>query len=96
MKQGFMKKIALALVMVLGLASYASALSIYDVERVTPEEVMARMDRGEKIVILDIRSKGAYEAGDIRIKGDIRIAPDDLESRMYELPMGTEIITYCT
>lgn len=93
-----MKKIIMAVVLVLGmgLVTYASALTIYDVERITPDEVMARMEAGEKILILDIRSKGAYEAGDIRIKGDVRIAPDDLEARMYELPMGTEIVTYCT
>jgi len=96
MMRGTIGKISLALVLVLGLASVASALSIYDVERITPEEVMARMEAGEKIVIVDLRSKGAYEAGDIRIKGDIRIAPDELESRMYELPMGAEIVTYCT
>ncbi len=96
MKHGFLKKVALALVMVFGLASYASAVTIYDVQRITPEEVMARMKAGEKIVILDIRAKGAYESMDIRIKGDIRIAPDELESRMFELPMGAEIVTYCT
>jgi len=91
-----MKKIVLALVLVLGLASYASAVGIEDVERITPNEVMTRMEAGEKILIVDIRSKGAYEAGDIKIKGDFRIAPDDLLARMYELPMGTAIVTYCT
>lgn len=91
-----MKKMILALVLVFGVVSYASAVTIQDVQRITPKEVMARMEAGEKILILDIRSKGAYEAGDIRIKGDFRIAPDDLLNRMYELPMGTSIITYCT
>jgi len=93
-----MKKMIMALVLVLGLGfvSYASAVTIQDVQRILPKEVMARMEAGEKILILDIRSKGAYEGGDIRIKGDVRIAPDDLLDRMYELPMGTEIVTYCT
>jgi len=91
-----MKKIILALVLVLGLSTYVSAVTIQDVVRVTPEEVLAEMKAGKKVLVLDIRSKGAYEAMDIRIKGDKRIAPDDLEARMYELPMGTEIITYCT
>ncbi|MFQ5479929.1 MAG: rhodanese-like domain-containing protein [Thermodesulfobacteriota bacterium] len=91
-----MKKIILALVLVFGISTFASAVTIQDVVRVTPEEVMADMKAGKKILILDIRSKGAYEAMDTRIKGDKRIAPDDLEARMFELPMGTEIVTYCT
>jgi len=91
-----MKKIVLAFFLVMGLATYAMAVGIEDVQRITPQEVMTRMEAGEKILILDIRSKGAYEAGDIRIKGDFRIAPDDLMARMYELPMGTAIVTYCT
>ncbi len=91
-----MKKLILALVLILGISTYASAVTIQDVVRVTPEEVLADMKVGKKVLILDIRSKGAYESMDIRIKGDKRIAPDDLEARMYELPMGTEIITYCT
>jgi len=91
-----MKNFLLALLIVLGLASYAGAVPIQDGERISPEEVMSRMEAGEKILILDVRSKGAYEAGDIRIKGDFRIAPDDFEARMYELPMGAEIVTYCT
>ncbi len=91
-----MKKIILALVLVFAISTLASAVTIQDVVRVTPEEVMADMKAGHKILILDIRSKGAYESMDIRIKGDKRIAPDDLEARMFELPMGTEIVTYCT
>jgi len=91
-----MKKVILALLIVVGFATYAMAVGIQDVERITPKEVMTRMATGEKILIVDIRSKGAYEAGDIRIKGDFRIAPDELLDRMYELPMGTAIVTYCT
>ena len=91
-----MAPVLAALVLVLGAALTARALSIYDVPRITPEEVMARMRAGEKIVIVDVRSPGAYRAGKIRIKGDIRIAPDELEDRMFELPMGAEIVTYCT
>ncbi len=96
MKQRRLVTAILALFFALGLSGQAMALSIYDVERITPEEVMALMDAGEKIVIVDLRSRGAYESGEIRIKGDIRIPPDELEERMYELPMGAEIITYCT
>ncbi|MFQ5354088.1 MAG: rhodanese-like domain-containing protein [Thermodesulfobacteriota bacterium] len=93
-----MKKIifSLALFLVLGVSTCVSAVTIQDVVRVTPEEVLADIEAGHKILILDIRSKGAYEAMDMRIKGDKRIAPDELEARMYELPMGTEIVTYCT
>jgi rhodanese-related sulfurtransferase len=66
------------------------------VERITPAELKAKMDRGERIVIIDARSRGAYNHSDLRIKGDRRIAPDEIIERAHELPMGAEIIAYCT
>ena len=80
-------------------ASAAFAAGIGDpstIERITPLELKAKIDRGERIVILDVRSRGAYEGSDRRIRGDKRIAPDEIIERARELPMGVEIITYCT
>ncbi len=66
------------------------------IERITPLELKAKIDRGERIVIIDARSGGAYDHSDLRIRGDKRIAPDEIIERARELPMGVEIITYCT
>ncbi len=66
------------------------------VERITPLELKAKMDRGERMIIIDARSIGAYNHSDLRIKGDRRIPPDEIIERARELPMGVEIIAYCT
>ena len=57
---------------------------------------MSLLSAGEDVLILDLRSKGSYNSSDMRIKGDMRIAPDDLKDKMHLLPLGKQIITYCT
>ncbi len=94
-----MVRLTAVLIFLSFLAPVAFADGIGDpstIERITPVELKAKMDRGERIVILDARSRGAYEASGHRIKGDKRIAPDEIIERARELPMGAEIIAYCT
>ena len=85
-----------AFLSVLILAAGAYAVGYEDIRMVTPPEVMEKIEAGERVVILDVRSRGAYDSSDVRIKGDMRIAPDELAERAWELPMGAEIVTYCT
>ncbi len=94
-----MVRLTATIVFMLLLAPVAFAAGIGDpstIERITPVELKAKMDRGERMVIIDARSRGAYDHSDLKIKGDRRIAPDEIISRAMELPMGAEIITYCT
>lgn len=78
------------------LTGVAWAAGYEDLEMITPMELMAKLDNGEAIVILDVRSRGSYNSSDLRIKGDMRIPPDELVERARELPMGASIVTYCT
>ncbi|MEK6678079.1 MAG: rhodanese-like domain-containing protein [Nitrospirota bacterium] len=66
------------------------------VTRITKEELKAKLDKGEKIIILDVRTKSSYNGSTMRIKGDVRKEPDMAESWYKELPMDKEIVTYCT
>jgi sulfur-carrier protein adenylyltransferase/sulfurtransferase len=66
-----------------------------DVPRMTIQELKAKMDRGENIVILDVRSGEDYAASKVKITGAIRIPLVQLEGRYKELLAGREIITYC-
>lgn len=59
-------------------------------------ELKVMVDRGDRVALLDARSRGAYDHGDKVIKGAIRIVPDDLVDRAWELPMGKTIATFCT
>jgi len=69
---------------------------IDDVARITAAELRARIEGGADIVLLDVRSRGAYNASSVKIKGAVRIAPDEIPTRLWELPFGREIATYCT
>jgi rhodanese-related sulfurtransferase len=66
------------------------------VPRITASELKAKMDKGEDIVIIDVRTGIEYARSEIKIKGAIRIDIFQLENRSKEIPIDKEIITYCT
>ena len=65
------------------------------VRQTTPEEVKARIDRGEKIVLTDIREDREWDAG--HITGAVHLGKGiierDIESTVPD--KETEIILYC-
>jgi rhodanese-related sulfurtransferase len=72
------------------------AAQVGGVVYIDARDLKASVESGERIALLDVRSSGAYDHSDIKIKGAIRIAPDELVDRAWELPMGKVIATYCT
>ena len=84
------------MLLLLAAALPAFAAVMTEVPRISVDELKGRLDRGEKVVILDVRSRSSYGASDVIIKGALRIAPDELNDRAAELPLGREIVTYCT
>ena len=64
--------------------------------RITKETLKAKIEKGEDIIILDVRAGMSYKDSNIKIKGALRIPPEAVEVRYKELPMDKEIITYCT
>lgn len=66
------------------------------VSRITKEELKKKIDKGEQVIILDVRTKSSYNGSTMRIKGDVRKEPDIAESWYKDLPMDKEIATYCT
>jgi len=68
------------------------------VPRVQVEEVASKLSHGGEGVILlaDVRSHGYYDAETQRIKGSIRIEPNNLEEEIKNLPKDREIYLYCT
>ncbi|MGA2332613.1 MAG: rhodanese-like domain-containing protein [Syntrophales bacterium] len=67
-----------------------------DVPRITVQELKAKIDRGEDLVIVDVRTGKDYEGSKIKIKGAVRIPIVQIEERYRELPRDKEIILYCT
>jgi membrane protein DedA with SNARE-associated domain len=68
------------------------------VPRVQVEELARRLaseDAG-RVLIIDVRSHGYYDSGTARIKGSIRIEPNNLEEEIKNLPKDKDIYLYCT
>lgn len=66
--------------------------------RVQVEELIARLasDEANRVQIVDVRSHGYYDVGTERIKGSIRIEPNNLEEEIKNLPKDKDIYLYCT
>lgn len=64
--------------------------------RVTVDEVMTRLDRGEPITFLDTRAPEAWDKSDIKIKGAIRVPPKEVDRYLDRIPRDRSIVTYCT
>jgi membrane protein DedA with SNARE-associated domain len=68
------------------------------VPRVQVEELAHRLADGEngKLMIVDVRSHGYYDAGTERIKGSIRLEPNNLNEELQKFPKDKDIYLYCT
>jgi len=67
------------------------AASSEDVARITVDELKTKLDKNEKVVIVDVRK----HIGTI-IKGAVHIPLEDIEKRLNELPKNKLIVTVCT
>lgn len=88
--------LGLAFMSVFLLAGAAFSATGGDVSRITPEELNARVARGERVVVVDVRSPGSYERSSIKIRGALRVAPGDLGRAASELPSESSLVFYCT
>jgi membrane protein DedA with SNARE-associated domain len=68
------------------------------VPRVQVQELAARLasEDASRVLIVDVRSHGYYDSGSARIKGSIRIEPNNLDEEIKNLPKDKDIYLYCT
>jgi rhodanese-related sulfurtransferase len=64
-----------------------------DIEEVTLDELWARLQGKQRLVVLDVRPLEEYEAG--HIPGAISIPLGELKKRIKELPKSKQIVAYC-
>jgi rhodanese-related sulfurtransferase len=64
-----------------------------DIEELTKEKLWERLQRKDKLVVLDVRPREEYEAG--HIPGALSIPLEELKKRVKELPRSTQIVAYC-
>ncbi len=55
-----------------------------------------KSEEKDKILLADVRSHGYYNADAARIKGSIRIEPNNLAVEIENLPKDKDIYVYCT
>jgi rhodanese-related sulfurtransferase len=62
--------------------------------RITPEELRDRLNAGEDLFIVDLRSR-ITESPNL-IPGAKSISPEDLAARREEIPRDRDIILFCS
>ena len=63
-----------------------------DIE-VTPREVNARIERGEKFLFVDVREKWEYEAS--RIEGAVLISLREIPANLQRLAAEGDVVFFC-
>jgi membrane protein DedA with SNARE-associated domain/rhodanese-related sulfurtransferase len=64
--------------------------------RITPEELKAKMDAHEKILIFDLRNRLDCNTDPVRIPGAFHVLPEHVEFQPQDIGLGQEIALYCT
>lgn len=66
--------------------------------RIPVEEVARRLASTDEkpVLVVDVRSHGYYDADSQRIKGSVRIEPNNLAEEIKNLPKDRDIYVYCT
>ena len=82
--------------LVLALIPFSPVFPQKSSDWITIHELKQKMDRREKILILDARSGNALLGSRVRIRGARHFTSADLEKGGAQLPRDREIVTYCT
>jgi hypothetical protein len=91
-------------VIIAAIAFTAYRVSLYwkrQVYRIVPRiqvaELAAKLQtHSENILLADVRSHGYYDPGADRIRGSIRLEPNNLSEEVKTLPRDKDIYLYCT
>ncbi len=71
-----------------------------DVERITAEELKAKLAKNEPVAIIDLRAVDSFVDSPNKIKGAIRVKARRLRYRLgfapfKDIPRDREVVTYC-
>jgi len=94
----------LLVLLLLGLAGYIGwkysqrrrLLRSLRVARITPEELKARLDAGERVAIVDLRHPVEYSADSARLPGAMRLEPAEVAGLPERFPPDRELVLYCS
>jgi membrane protein DedA with SNARE-associated domain len=66
------------------------------IHRIAPEEVKKKMDTGEDLLVLDLRSTLDFEAEPVVIPGALRMPLEKFHQNHHKIPRNRDVILYCT
>lgn len=65
------------------------------IARITPEELLHKIQSGEDIVVADLRHPLDFESDHVKVQGALRLLPEDLDGRHQEIPRDRDVVLYC-
>jgi len=66
-----------------------------DLPEITPTDLKARLDKGDDIVLVDVREPKEWAIADLAQYKPLRVPVAEFVERMGELDPDTEIVVYC-
>ena len=66
------------------------------IARITPEDLKAKLDAGDDMMIVDLRARIDFDADPSIIPGALHLMIEELEARHREIPRDRDIVLYCT
>jgi adenylyltransferase/sulfurtransferase len=63
------------------------------ITEVSPEQLKARLDRGDDVVVVDLRQAWEYHAG--HIPSAVSLFIEEIPLRLHELPTEVDIVLQC-
>ena len=76
-------------------ANPENEMSDEGVPEITPTELRARLDRGDRVTIVDVREPWEWEIGNLGAHGARLVPLNELPSRMDELNPEDELVMQC-
>lgn len=67
-----------------------------DVPRITPQALNDLLNGADPPLVLDVRTRSAYEHDGVKIPGSVRVVPDAINEWAHTMPRERRIIAYCT
>jgi membrane protein DedA with SNARE-associated domain len=64
--------------------------------QITPEQLKEKLDRGEDIVVVDLRHSVDFETAPHTIPGALRFSPQDIERWHDRIPRDRDVVLFCS
>lgn len=71
-------------------------LSQLRVSRIEPSELKRKLDAGEDVLVVDVRTALDVQRAPYVIRGAVRLTPEELERRPPDVARTAEIVVYCS